>query len=157
MLKAVIIDDEEDAVQFISSILAEYCPDIEIAGTGNSALQGIKAINHHHPDLVFLDIEMPDGTGFDLLESLSNRDFEVIFVTAYNQYAIHAFKFSAVDYIMKPVNIRELLAAVERVREKRRTPGGMKPDYKAVIENVRADSPEKLALPTAHEIEYVNI
>ncbi|MEA3479428.1 MAG: response regulator, partial [Bacteroidota bacterium] len=124
MLRTIIVDDESDAVKFIESIIAEYCPNIEIVGTANSAREGVKLINEKEPDLVFLDVEMPHGSGFDLLSNFPQKNFDVIFITAFNHYAIKAIKFSAVDYILKPININEFVEAVKKVetaRQKNKT------------------------------------
>ena len=125
-LRTVIIDDEQDAVNFITSIIGEYCASLEVVGKANNVLQGVEVINNLKPDLVFLDVEMPNGTGFDLLAQFPEKDFEVVFITAFNHYAIKAIKFSAVDYILKPININEFIDAVGRVvirRSEKSAPG----------------------------------
>jgi two-component system LytT family response regulator len=115
-MKAVIIDDEKDAIKSLSIIINEYCEGVELIGTANSALSGIKLINELSPDLVLLDVEMPGGTGFDLLEGTANRDFLVIFTTAYEHYSIRAIRANANDYLMKPIDIDELVAAIENAK-----------------------------------------
>ncbi len=156
MIRAVIIDDEPDAVKFIESILAEYCPQVEVAGAAHSARDGVKLINETQPDLVFLDVQMPHGTGFDLLSSFEEKTFDVIFITAYNHYAIQAIKFSAVDYILKPVNISELIEAVNKVEERRAGTEFRNLNFKALLENIRTPQPTRLAIPTAEGIEYLS-
>ena len=118
-LKTIVIDDETDAVDFIRTIIGEYCPSLEYTGKAHNVLQGIQVINDIKPDLVFLDVEMPNGTGFDLLARYPEKKFDVIFITAFNHYAIRAIKFSAVDYILKPININEFIEAVDRVIKKK--------------------------------------
>ncbi|HRW85511.1 MAG TPA: response regulator, partial [Bacteroidales bacterium] len=103
-LKALIVDDEPNAVDFINSVIGEYCPGLEVVGKAHNMTEGIKRIRELKPDLVFLDVEMPNGTGFDLLSHFPDKEFDVIFITAFNHYAIKAIKFSAVDYILKPLN-----------------------------------------------------
>ena len=120
-LITLIIDDEPDAVDFISSIIAEYCPGLEVAGTAQNVNEGVKLIKEIKPELLFLDVEMPNGTGFDLLTYFPDKDFDVIFITAFNHYAIRAIKFSAVDYILKPINITEFIEAVNKVIHKQST------------------------------------
>ena len=115
MIKAVIIDDEKSAVISIELALTEYCPTIEVVGKSYSAREGIKEIESKNPDLVFLDIQMPHMTGIELLEQIGHRNFEVIFVTAFNEYAIKAFKLNAIDYLLKPISIPELVKAVNKV------------------------------------------
>ena len=116
-MKIAIIDDEEGAINSLSIILNEYCDNVEIVGSAQSALKGIQLINEKQPDLVLLDVEMPGGSGFDLLENISDRNFHIIFTTAYDNYAIKAIRANAIDYLMKPIDIDELLAAIENVRK----------------------------------------
>lgn len=115
MIKAVIIDDEKNALDVLSMQLKNYCPQVQVLSRCNGGEEGIAAILHHHPDLVFLDIEMPMVNGFDVLEATKETDYKVIFTTAYDQFAIKAFKYSAIDYILKPIDIEELKHAVHKV------------------------------------------
>jgi two-component system, LytTR family, response regulator len=156
MLNVIIIDDEPDAVKFIQGIITEYCPNLIVSGTANSARDGISLINQVHPDLVFLDVQMPHGTGFDLLSGFPQKSFDVIFITAYNHYAVQAIKFSAVDYILKPVNISELIEAVNKVEQKRSSREYRNLDYANLLENLRTPRPGKLAIPTNDGLEYLN-
>jgi len=156
MLNVVIIDDEPDAIKFIQGIIEEYCPDLNVAGTANSAREGVTLINQVRPDLVFLDVQMPHGSGFDLLASFPEKTFDVIFITAFNHYAIQAIKFSAVDYILKPVNINEFIDAVNKVKQKRSSKEYRNLDFGNLLENLKAPVPSKLAIPTNEGIEYLN-
>jgi len=156
MLNVVIIDDEPDAVKFIQGIIEEYCPNLAIAGTANSARDGVSVITQKKPDLVFLDVQMPHGSGFDLLSSFPEKSFDVIFITAFNHYAIQAIKFSAVDYILKPVNISEFIEAVNKVEQKRASREYHNIDYSNLLENLKTPVPSKLAIPTNDGIEYLN-
>lgn len=113
-MRSLIIEDEQDNRENLRLLLQNYCPDVEVVGEGINVQSGLEAIRKHKPELVFLDVEMPDGTGFDLLRSLPKLEFEVIFVTAYSHYAIRAIKFNALDYILKPIDISELSEAVEK-------------------------------------------
>lgn len=117
MLHTIIIDDEEHMRDSLTRLLARHCPQVILAGEADGVASGIKAIQAIHPDLVLLDIQMSDGTGFDLLHSLLTIDFKVIFITAYDQFALQAFRFSAVDYLLKPVNPELLAEAVERAEQ----------------------------------------
>lgn len=156
-LKTIIIDDEPNAVDFISSIINEYCPELEIIGHANDVPDGIRIINERAPDLLFLDVEMPNGTGFDLLTSYPEKEFDVIFITAFNHYAIKAIKFSAVDYILKPINIKEFIESVRKVTLKRSENRTQKDDnLKILMENLRTSAPSRLAIPTAEGMEYLN-
>lgn len=155
-LKTLIIDDEADAVNFICSIIREYCPKLEVIGTANTANDGIRMIIQHQPELVFLDVEMPHGSGFDLLAQFPKKLFDVVFITAFNQYALKAIKFSAVDYILKPINIQEFIEAVEKVMEKRSQMVNLNINYGELIENLKSAVPTKLAIPTSEGMEYLN-
>jgi len=156
-LNTIIIDDESDAVDFISSIINEYCPALEVTGKAHNMKDGIQLIKDTKPDLVFLDVEMPHGTGFDLLTHFPEKDFEVIFITAFNHYAIKAIKFSAVDYILKPINITEFIEAVNKVIQKKADksfPGNE--NLEILLENIRTSMPTRLVIPTSDGREYLN-
>jgi two-component system LytT family response regulator len=114
-IKALIVDDELNNRENLNSLLREYCKDVEVMGMADSVDEAFKIIKSRKPDLVFLDIKMPKKDGFKLLESIGEIDFEVIIVTAFDQYAIQAFKFCAIDYLLKPINVVELSNAVDNV------------------------------------------
>jgi two-component system, LytTR family, response regulator len=156
-LIAVIIDDEPDAVDFIASISAEYCEEIEVCGKANNVKEGVALIKDLNPDLVFLDVEMPNGTGFDLLTHFPEKSFDVIFITAFNHYAIQAIKFSAVDYILKPINITEFIEAVKKVVAKRSEQSSlMNENFDILLENLRTSLPTRMVIPTSDGREYLN-
>jgi two-component system LytT family response regulator len=115
MIRTIVIDDEKPSREVICNYLEEYCPEVDIVATAGSVTSAFKAIKKHHPDLVFLDIELGDGKGFDLLTMFDKVEFRIVFVTAYSEYAVKAFRFSAVDYLLKPVKIDELREAVTKV------------------------------------------
>ena len=156
-LITIIIDDEPDAVDFISSIATEYCPDLDVVGKANNVREGVALINEIKPDLVFLDVEMPNGTGFELLTHFPEKTFDVIFITAFNHYAIQAIKFSAVDYLLKPININEFIEAVNKVVSKRRS-GVLSgnENFDILLENLRTSHPTRLVIPTSDGREYLN-
>ena len=116
MLKALIIDDEQSARDALSMLLTNYCPDVAILGTADSVATGLFKIQTLQPNILFLDVEMRGETGFDLLQKFSNPIFKVIFVTGHNQYALNAIKFSALDYLLKPISDVELVNAVQKAR-----------------------------------------
>jgi two-component system, LytTR family, response regulator len=116
MLRTIVIDDEKLSREVICNYLKEYCNDIEVVATASSVKTAYRAISKYNPDFIFLDIEMADGKGFDLLMMFEQINFKVIFVTAYSEYAVKAFRFSAVDYLLKPVKIDELISAVEKIK-----------------------------------------
>ena len=116
-LSAVIIDDEKSIVEGLLKMLDWYCPQVAVLDTADGIAAGIPLLDRLQPDLLFLDIHLKDGTGIDLLRQLSDRKCQVIFITAYDGYAIEAFKFSAVDYLLKPIDPDDLVAAVQRARQ----------------------------------------
>ena len=116
MLRAVIIDDERKSRENLELLLDSFVENVQIVGTANGVLEGIRAIDKHHPDLIFLDIHLADGDGFQVLESLKNKDQNVIFVTGHEEHAVKAFRSEAIDYLLKPVCIEHLQGAVDRVR-----------------------------------------
>lgn len=117
MLGTLIIDDEKHIRESLSEMLKKHCPNVKLLGTASGVKSGLEAIEKYNPDLILLDIKMKDGTGFDLLEQIDTISFKIIFITAYDQYAIKAFKFSALDYLLKPVNSDELKEAVGKAKE----------------------------------------
>jgi two-component system, LytTR family, response regulator len=157
-INCIIIDDEANNVEILSSLLMRHCEGISIAATALNAIEGIKLIENYKPDLVFLDIQMPGKSGLDLLKSLPQIHFEIIFITAYDQYGIQAIKFSALDYLLKPVNIDELKLAVQKAREKI-----IAKQKNASVENLLdyispgTKGTPKIALPTFTETRYVKV
>ncbi len=115
MIRCVIVDDESKAREIIVEMLKLYCSDVEVVGQAHNVAKGYEVINTLKPDLVLLDIKMPDGSGFDLLNKFDKLNFKVIFITAHEEYAIKAFRFSALDYILKPIDPSDLISAVEKV------------------------------------------
>jgi two-component system, LytTR family, response regulator len=118
-LRAIIIDDERSSRNSLHQKISAHCPDIEIISECESGEDGLKAIEENMPDIVFLDVEMPRMNGFTMLQQLKNRSFELIFTTAYDHYAIKAIRYSALDYLVKPVEVEELKESVKKAKEKR--------------------------------------
>lgn len=118
MITAIIVDDEQKSVSTMQKIINDYCRNVQIIGTADNIINASSLILSVKPQLVFLDVEMPYGNGFDLLNSLDEINFEVIFITAYNQYAITAFKYASIDYLLKPVNITQLQDAIVRAEQR---------------------------------------
>ena len=116
MIRAIVVDDEAPSRDVMCNYLRDFCNDVEVVATASSVKSAFRAIQKHNPAVVFLDIEMPDGKGFDLLKMFAKVNFRVIFVTAYSEYAIKAFRVNAADYLLKPVKIDELRSAVEKIR-----------------------------------------
>ena len=120
MIKALIIDDDSISRMLLREILKKTITNVELLGEASSVEEGMALIEQKDPDVVFLDISMPDGTGFDLLDKLKKIDFKIIFITAYSEYAIKAFKYSAFDYLVKPINVEELAKAINRIPKTRK-------------------------------------
>jgi two-component system LytT family response regulator len=155
MIKAVIIDDEKNNVDNLKSLLQQHCSGVEISGTAINAKEGRKIINQNNPDIVFLDIQMPGENGFELLQSLSTYSFDVVFVTAFDQYGIKAVKFAALDYLLKPINVDELKIAVNKVIDKKEN-GKQNNQLENLMQLLKENQQEhRIALPSAHEIRYV--
>lgn len=119
-MKAIIIDDEAQARNVIQRIIEKHCPEIQVIATANDGIEGLKMILKYQPDIVFLDIEMPKMNGFQMLEALGNEDmnFTLIFTTAYDKFAVQAFKYSAFEYLLKPIDENELITAVQKLHKK---------------------------------------
>jgi len=154
MVKAAIIDDEKNGRSTLIGLINSHCQGIEIVGEAFSVVSGIELIKQSQPEVVFLDIEMPDGTGFDLLSQLDSVEFEVIFVTAYDKYAVKAFRFSAIDYLLKPVNPESLVSSVQRLKKTTHAKDlGKKIDF--LLRNSK--KLEKIVLPTVEGVHIVKI
>ncbi|MBU0486566.1 MAG: LytTR family DNA-binding domain-containing protein [Bacteroidetes bacterium] len=158
MLNAIIIDDEERARKTIAAIIDLHCPDIRIVTQAESVESGCKAIREFEPDIVFLDVKMHDGTGFDLLRKLQTVNFKVIFITAHEEFAAEAFRFSALDYILKPVDPKDLEEAVEKA-EKYISLENIDIKLDTYFANIQSDSKEnkKIVLRTVKEIFVVKV
>ncbi|MEO7990594.1 MAG: LytTR family DNA-binding domain-containing protein [Chryseolinea sp.] len=155
-MKAVIIDDEEDSRKILANYLAKYCADVEVCGFGESVATGKEAIQKHNPDVVFLDIEMPYGNGFDLLDSITDITFETVFVTAFDHYAIQALNQSASYYLLKPISIDELINAVDKIRTERKEASHTR-HSNVLLDNIRTSVNQKIMLPTMEGFEIVTI
>lgn len=160
MLKAVIVEDEKNSQELLKELISEYCEGVEVVAIAGNVAEGLAALKEHKPNLLFLDIELPDGDGFQILENAEKLDFDVIFTTAYDQYAMKAFKFAATDYLLKPVDIDELQSAVERVTEKQKEEdtSDKSEQLSALIANVRnMGKPfKRIVLPTSNGFTVVN-
>jgi len=157
-IRSIIIDDELNNCENLKNILERYCPEVEVSGMAHSAAEGLELITRERPQLIFLDIQMPGGSGFDMLESIRKPTFDVIFVTAYNQYAIKAIRQSAIDYLLKPVNILELKEAVSRVAEKMNHQHNENEKLLNYLENQKnTESQRKIALPSSERLLFVKV
>lgn len=157
MIKAIIIDDEYNAIKNLKWEIESFCDDIEICDTFTSPKEAISAINYLKPDCVFLDIEMPEMDGFQLLSQLNFRDFDLIITTAYDNYAIKAFKEHAIDYLLKPIDSEDLLKTLTRVRKNQKS-NNLGDEVKKIIENFTTiNQPKRLAIPLIGKTIYINM
>lgn len=156
MINVVIIDDEERARKSLQALLNSYCPDVNVIAQCENVPEGVLAINKHKPELVFLDIEMPEYNGFELLDFFREVDFEIVFVTAYSEYAVKAFEVSAVDYLLKPVDIEALQASVEKFRKKR-TVVAMQQKLDLLKDVFKNGEVSKIALPMNDGLLFIEI
>ena len=156
MIKALVIDDENRTRDLICKMINSFGLNIEAISGGENVKSGIASIQKHQPDIVFLDIQMPDGTGFDVLKALPEKNLEVIFITAHEEFAIKAIKFSALDYILKPVDADELKSAVERAIESLKN-GGDEKQYEALNNNMQPNQKRKLVLKTQESVHVVDL
>jgi two-component system, LytTR family, response regulator len=155
MMKAILIDDEGHCLNTLSILLNEYCPDVEITARCRSAAQGLEAIEKGSPDLVFLDIEMPAMNGFEMLEQITDVSFAIIFTTSYDQYAIKAIRFSALDYLLKPIDATELMRAVKKVQKQRHLP--LAEQFQLLLKKIQHKETQfnKIAVPTLEGFELI--
>lgn len=155
-MKAIIVDDEERARRSLETLLHLHCPELSIAEQCTNVPKAVLAIKQHKPDVVFLDIEMPEFSGFELTGFFDTVDFEIVFVTAYSEYAVQAFEYSAVDYLLKPVQVDKLKAAIEKVQTRRES-HNMKQRLELLKQNMEADEFSKIALPVSDGLLFVEV
>ena len=158
IIKAIIIDDEHNNIINLQALLQWHCPHVQVIAIAQNAHEGEEIILLHKPDLIFLDIQMPGANGFDLLRKLPKLNFEIIFVTAYDKYGIQAIKFSAIDYLLKPINVSELKQAIDKVMIKR---SGYKniqlENLLELIKHQQQKEDHRIALPTAKETHFIKV
>lgn len=157
-MKAIIVDDEQTSRNVLREYIAKYCTDVKVLAEADSVQSAIAVIRQYEPDILFLDVEMPKGNGFDLLEQLGEVKFETVFVTAFDQYAIQALNYSAAYYLLKPVSIDELIVAVDKIRKQREKRMDA-PHTRVILENINAIGAQqkKIVLPLLEGFEVVRI
>ncbi len=157
-LKAIIIDDEKFCIETLEWELEQHCSDVEVLATCQGGEQGILAIKTHQPDVIFLDIEMPYMNAFEMLQQIEDIQFDIIFTTAYDKFAIKAIKVSAMDYLLKPIGKEELKAAVQKVQAKRKK-NGSGTNLQILMEQLLLNQQDirKIALPTIDGLELIRI
>jgi two-component system LytT family response regulator len=153
-MKALVVDDENKSRITLIKSIEKYTSDIEIVGDAASVVEALKKIKELQPDLLFLDVQLPDGSGFDILELLPNLNFKIIFVSAYDKYAIDAFKFSAIDYLLKPVEPDLLIRAIEKSKKEDKLQS-MEGKLNVLLSNRK--NIEKIALPSSNGLELVKV
>jgi two-component system LytT family response regulator len=158
-MKTLIIEDEQKSREMLAGIIQKNCPELQIVGLANNVREGVEMINSLKPELVFLDISMPDGSGFDLLEQVQGHKFELIFATASDQHAIRAIKYSACDYLLKPIDIDELKTAVDKAVNRRLAAPPSMENLQFLIQQLKRpdENFQKITLPTGNAFEIVNI
>jgi two-component system, LytTR family, response regulator len=158
MIRAIIVEDEKMSRETLRRLLEKYCPEVEVVAEADGYRKGIEEIKKHPPDVIFLDIQMPDGSGFRLLEELEDIDFEIIFTTAFDQFAIKAIKYSALDYLLKPVIPQDLIEAIARV-EKKKAEKTRKKNIETMVKNpeLQEEKSQKIILSTAEMIHVINV
>lgn len=157
MIRAILVDDEKHCLKTLGMLLKEYCPEVQIQAQCDNGEAGIEAIKKFKPDLVFLDIEMPHMNGFEMLETLSEINFAVVFTTGYDQYAIKAFRFSALDYLLKPIDHEELKKTVQRVAQHLQRP--LPQQLEILLQKIHSHTPAitKVALPTMEGLQMIPV
>lgn len=156
MIKAIIVDDEKKGRDLLEILVKEHCPNITVIDKASNAEDAFYSIVSKQPELVFLDIEMPGGSGFDLLKKFDTINFSLIFVTAYDKYAVQAFKFSAIDYLLKPIDEEDLKDAVQKVSKKQEPISSELETLTYNIKNFKSDN-SKLALATNNGLVFIEI
>ncbi len=154
MLRTCIVDDEKKGRDSLQNLLEQYCSNIEIVGQADSVESAFELINQQKPDLIFLDIEMPHGSGFELLKRFEKINFRTIFVTAHKHYAIKAIRFAALDYLLKPVDVDELIEAVNSIGENN-SPNNQS-NYGGLLENLSSAKPGKIAVPDKEGVVFID-
>ncbi|MBW7847856.1 MAG: response regulator transcription factor [Bacteroidales bacterium] len=158
MIRSIIVEDEVKSRETLKGLLSMFCPDVMVVAEAAGVQQGRELIAKHKPDLVFLDIEMPDGSGFRLLDQSAPADFDVIFTTAFDQFAIKAIRYAALDYLLKPIVPEELQVAVEKVRNHKQKKNNMK-NFEVLLNNINPEKMEqkKVVLSTVEKIHVVEV
>jgi len=157
MIKAIIVDDEEKSRCFLETLIKNNCPSVKILEHCASVEEALSAISKHAPGLVFLDIEMPFNNGFALFEKIKDPDFDVIFTTAYNQYALKAIKFSALDYLLKPIDADDLVAAIHKIENRKGRKNNPANDFELLLSNLNIKSKQaRISVPTFDGLQMLN-
>ncbi|MEM6297057.1 MAG: LytTR family DNA-binding domain-containing protein [Bacteroidota bacterium] len=155
-MQVLLIDDNTTLREGLELLLRNYCPQIEVINQANSLQTGLQAIKKYEPNLVFLDVELGDGTGIELLEKIGNPDFHVVFVTAHDKYAVDAFRLSAVDFLLKPIDPEELIKSIQKVEQRIRS-DQTRLHYEVLRQNLRPDTEKRIILKTQESIHFIKV
>jgi two-component system, LytTR family, response regulator len=156
-LKAIIIDDEEECLDVLQIILERHCPQVQVVARASNGLQGLKAILTHEPDVVFLDVEMPRMDGFQMLEAIETIDFTLVFTTAYDRFALRAFKFSAFDYLLKPIDETEIIQTIQKIESRQTTHTDRLSLLKEHYHTGDKNAPQRIALAHSKGFQLTDI
>lgn len=155
-MRAILVEDNPTIRRIFQSMLSEYCPEVDLVGTGKNVKEGKELIDKMRPELVFLDIEMPDGFAFDLLRAIDKQDFSIIFITSHEKYALKAIKFSALDYLLKPIDPEELMEAVGRASKQ--TVKSISKNIETLLHNLdQTNMPSRLTLRDKYGVHITKI
>jgi two-component system LytT family response regulator len=157
MIECLIVDDEKHCLETLGLLLKEHCPNVKVIAECQTAKAGIECIRSHPPDLVFLDVEMPMMNGFEMLEQFSKIDFAIVFTTGYDQYAIKAIRFSALDYLLKPIEPKELMACIAKVESRKQLPSA--DHFEMLMTHMKnmESTFDKIAVPMAEGYEIIGV
>ena len=157
MTRAIIVEDELASQELLTNLVHEYCPGLEIIGVAGNVADAVQMIQSSDIDLLFLDIHIGQQTGFDVLDQIKDRDFKVIFTTAHEEYALKAFKYEAVDYLLKPYTPRELIASVNRIREKIEENKAFLKLERAIKQSLQQKDADKITIPTSDGLKVFKL
>ena len=156
MIRAVLIDDEISGLKGLQLLMEKYCPQIKIVASTKDPLKGVELINDYRPEIVFLDINMPKLNGFELLDKLTYKDFQLIFTTAHEEHALKAIKQNAVDYLLKPITGSDLKLAISKT-EKLIKENKILPDISKILRELNKEAPQRISINTKNSIEIINV
>jgi len=148
MFKTLIVDDESAAVKAMELIVSNYCPQLQVCGSAGTVADAVKMIRNEQPEIVFMDVELPGGTGFNILEETQDVNYEVIFISAHNHSVLRTFRYSSIDYLQKPVDIDELIGKIDKITNNRSSVNNTNVKYEVLFNNINTSHPENLAVFT---------
>ena len=159
MITALIVDDEKTSRDAIRGMLNRYCPEVQVIGEADGCRSAFLLLKKQIPTVVFLDVKMPDGMGFKLLEDLGELNFEIIFVTAFDQFAIKAIKFSALDYLLKPISHEDIQTAIQKLKQQQQQYHNISKDVRVLLNSMysKEENPEKIVLKSSNHVMVVEV